>query len=241
MIKVTYSSRFLLSLSMLCVIAWGGSARANFEIENWTTDNGVQVYHVYQSELPMVDIELIFDAGSARDGKLYGLASLVAELLAYGAGGMDADQISTAFDSIGAEYYAETARDTTSIRLRTLTEQLQRSTELLATVVSAPDFDEQMLEQTKTRTLTAIRKQAQDPGAIASIALYQALYGDHPYGHPRIGCGRNGLGNYTRRCSGLLSKILCGTQYANIYRRRHQSEASKTTRRRTEPKVFSRL
>ena len=187
MIKVIYNSRFLLSLSMLCVIAWGGSARANFEIENWTTDNGVQVYHVYQSELPMVDIELIFDAGSARDGKLYGLASLVAELLAYGAGGMDADQISTAFDSIGAEYYTETGRDTTSVRLRTLTEQLQRSTELLATVVSAPDFDEQMLKQTKTRTLTAIRKQAQDPGAIASIALYQALYGDHPYGHPRIG------------------------------------------------------
>ena len=187
MINYIYSLRFLLSLFMFCVIAWGGSAHANFEIEHWTTDNGVQVYHVYQSELPMVDIELIFDAGSARDGKLYGLAHLVTELLAYGAGGMNADQISTAFDSIGAEYATETGRDNTSIRLRTLTEQLQKSTELLATVVSSPDFDEQMLKQTKTRTLTAIRKQDQEPGAVASIALYRALYGDHPYGHPRIG------------------------------------------------------
>ena len=64
---------------------------------------------------------------------------------------------------------------------------MQKSTELLATIASAPDFPEQMLEQVKARTLTAIRKQAQEPNAIASIALYKALYGDHPYGHPRIG------------------------------------------------------
>ena len=115
------------------------------------------------NELPMVDIELIFDAGSARDGKLHGLAHLVTDLLAYGAGGMNADQITTAFDSIGAQYHTDTGRDTTSVRLRTLTNQLQKSTELLATIVSAPDFPEQMLGQVKARTLTAIRKQAQEP------------------------------------------------------------------------------
>ena len=221
MMKAIYNPRVLLSLSMFCVIAWGGSARANFEIENWVTDNGVQVYHVYQSELPMVDIELIFDAGSARDGKLYGLAHLVTGLLADGAGGMDADQISTAFDSIGAEYYTDTSRDTTSIRLRTLTEQLQKSTDLLATVVSEPDFVKQMLKQTKTRTLTAIRKQAQEPGAVASIALYQALYGDHPYAHPRIGVEETVSAITRTDVQAFYQKILCGTQYADVYRRRH--------------------
>ena len=53
--------------------------------------------------------------------------------------------------------------------------------------MAAADFPEQMLEQVKARTLTAIRQQAQEPGAVASIALYKALYGDHPYAHPRIG------------------------------------------------------
>ena len=187
MTKPIYKNRFLPTVFMFGVLAWGSLAHANFEIAHWATDKGVQVYHVHQTELPMVDIELIFDAGSARDGKLYGLAHLVTELLAYGAGGMNADQITTAFDSIGAQYHTDTGRDTTSVRLRTLTNQLQKSTELLATIVSAPDFPEQMLGQVKARTLTAIRKQAQEPNTIAAIALYKALYGDHPYGHPRIG------------------------------------------------------
>ena len=172
---------------VVCLVAYAGSVQANFEIKHWTTNKGVQVYHVHQSELPMVDIELIFDAGSARDGEHYGLARLVTELLAYGADGMDADQITTAFDSIGAQYSTDTGRDATSIGLRTLTIQLRESTKLLTAILSAPDFSEQTLEQVKTRTLTAIRKQAQEPNAIAAIALYKALYGEHPYGHPRIG------------------------------------------------------
>ena len=187
MINLVYNSRFFLLIFMVCLVAYAGSVQANFEIKHWTTNKGVQVYHVHQSELPMVDIELIFDAGSARDGEHYGLARLVTELLAYGADGMSADQITTAFDSIGAQYDTDTGRDATSISLRTLTSQLQKSTELLTAIVSAPDFSEQTLEQVKTRTLTAIRKQAQEPNAIAAIALYKALYGDHPYGHPRIG------------------------------------------------------
>ena len=187
MINLVYNSRFFLLIFMVCLVAYAGSVQANFEIKHWTTNKGVQVYHVHQSELPMVDIELIFDAGSARDGEHYGLARLVTELLAYGADGMSADQITTAFDSIGAQYDTDTGRDATSISLRTLTSQLQKSTELLTAIVSAPDFSEQTLEQVKTRTLTAIRKQAQEPNAIAAIALYKALYGEHPYGHPRIG------------------------------------------------------
>ncbi|MBC6413339.1 MAG: insulinase family protein [Chromatiales bacterium] len=182
-----YKHRILRALFIICLIIYTGAVQANLNIENWITDNGVQVYYVYQRELPMVDIELIFDAGSARDGTRHGLAHLTTELLAYGAGGMDADQITTAFDSIGAQYRTDTGRDVTSVGLRTLTNQLQESTELLATILSAPDFPEPMLRQVKARILTAIRKQNQEPGTIASIALFDALYGDHPYGHPRIG------------------------------------------------------
>ena len=184
---LNFYNRLFLSILIAGFVVYADSVQANFEIKHWTTNKGVPIYHVYESELPMVDIELIFDAGSARDGKLYGLAHLVTEMLAYGADGMDADQITTAFDSIGAQYSTDTGRDATSISLRTLTSQLRESTELLTAIVSAADFPEQALEQVRTRTLTAIRKQAQEPSTIASIALFKALYGDHPYGHPRIG------------------------------------------------------
>ena len=184
---IAHLRKFFLATAVFCMVGWVGSAQANFEIKHWATDNGVQVYHVQQRELPMVDIELIFDAGSARDDKHYGLAHLTTELLAYGAEEMSADEISTAFDSIGAQYHTDTGRDATSIRLRTLTSHLQKATELLTAIVATPEFPNQALEQVKVRTLTAIRKQAQEPNKIASIALFKALYGNHPYGHPRIG------------------------------------------------------
>ena len=50
----------------------------------------------------MVDIQIIFDAGSARNGKKAGLAGLTNSLLDEGAGGLTADQINQGFDNLGA-------------------------------------------------------------------------------------------------------------------------------------------
>ena len=49
-------------------------------IEHWTTDNGARVYYVYAPELPMVDIQFIFDGGSARDQDHKGAALLTSAL-----------------------------------------------------------------------------------------------------------------------------------------------------------------
>ena len=173
----------LLCLSLACL----SGAQANFEIQRWTTEQDIEVYYVYRSELPMVDLSLIFDAGSIRDGKQYGLAHLTAKMLVHGAGGLSADHILAHFDSIGARYGAAPGRDLTTLSLRTLTEHLQKAIDMFITVVSSPDFPDEALAQVKARTLTTIHKQKQEPRAIAGITLFKTLYGDHPYGHPGIG------------------------------------------------------
>jgi predicted Zn-dependent peptidase len=56
------------------------------QIQNWQTSNGARVYFVEAHELPMVDIQLNFDAGSARDPEQKkGLATLTNSLLDEGA------------------------------------------------------------------------------------------------------------------------------------------------------------
>lgn len=174
-------------LTVLLYLICLGNVQATFEIQRWITNKNVPVYYVHRPELPMVDISLVFDAGSARDGKQYGLANLTSRMLVHGAGGLSADQIMAHFDSIGARYGTSTSRDTNTIRMRTLTEHLQKSIAMLNTIVSSPDFTNEALAQLKTRTLTTIHKQKQEPRTIAGITLYKALYGDHPYAHPRIG------------------------------------------------------
>ena len=101
-------------------------ANKTVNIEEWKTNNGVRVLYVYAPELPMVDIQAIFDAGTVRDSGKPGLASLTNSLMSHGAKSGDkilsVDDISERFDSIGARFGAGASKDNAEISLRTLTE-----------------------------------------------------------------------------------------------------------------------
>ena len=71
-------------------------------IQQWQTKNGVNVLYVPVTQLPMVDIRIVFDAGSARDEGKAGLARLTSNLLMTGAGQWDAGQIANRLESVGA-------------------------------------------------------------------------------------------------------------------------------------------
>ena len=90
-------SAFITGLLLTC------SVTASPQIENWQTDNGMRVYFVQASELPMLDIRLVFDAGAARDSK-GGEALLTNSILNQGTQNKDTDAIATAFDDVGAQY-----------------------------------------------------------------------------------------------------------------------------------------
>jgi predicted Zn-dependent peptidase len=80
----------LLATALLCV---SSLAQAIPEIQNWHTANGVPVYFIAARELPMVDAQILFRAGSVRDGERPGLAQLTNGLLEEGAGDWSADTI----------------------------------------------------------------------------------------------------------------------------------------------------
>ena len=48
----------------------------NIQVKSWQTMKGTKVMFVENHDLPMLDVRLVFDAGSARDGEKSGLASL---------------------------------------------------------------------------------------------------------------------------------------------------------------------
>ena len=159
------------------------------EIEHWTTARGAGVYYVHRPQLPMVDIRLTFDAGSARDGAAHGLASLAAQMPGRGAGGLDFDTIVERFDNVGAQYSAWADRDMTGLSLRTLVARayFEPAFDTFLTVLSRPDFPRSEFERLRKQTLTGIDKRKQDPGTLAGIAFAREVYGDHPYAHPSGG------------------------------------------------------
>ncbi|MFB1488799.1 MULTISPECIES: M16 family metallopeptidase [unclassified Thiocapsa] len=174
--------RFSVWSSALLLCA-AGTLQAAPQIETWQAASGARVLFVASPELPMVDVNLVFDAGSARDGVRSGLASMTAGMLTQGAGAWDADAIAARLEDVGAKLGASADRDKTTVSLRTLTRQpaMETAVETLATLVSTPTFAEADLERERRNQLIALRQAEESPRTVGQKALYRKIFGAHPY------------------------------------------------------------
>jgi zinc protease len=159
------------------------------EIQHWTTENGTQVYFVSAAELPIVDMRIVFDAGSARDREQHGLASLTNALFDSGTEKLSANAVAERLDAVGGQLGSGTTKDMAWLSLRSLSDPayLTPATDTLAQILMEPSFASESIERERNRMIAAIREKAQSPDTIADQALFRALYGDHPYAFPPEG------------------------------------------------------
>jgi zinc protease len=170
-------------LLLLVLTSFSFTAHAVPEIIHWQTDKGLRVYFEKARELPMLDIRLVFDAGSARDGQNPGLASLTSGQIFHGTDKMDLITIAERFDDVGAEYSAGSLRDMAWVRLRSLTrpESLDQALDTFLSVLSGPSFPEKDFKRAQKQALIGLQAEEQSPSSIATKTFFKAVYGDHPY------------------------------------------------------------
>ena len=156
---------------------------AGIKIQHWTTENGARVYFVAAPELPIVDTQIIFNAGAARDQDKAGTAVLTNALLSEGAGELTANQISERFDELGARFGSTAQRDMANLSLRSLSEEdvLSPALQTLSLLLSQPTFPKEAFERERKRMLVGIQQRKQSPGALADEAFYKAVFKSHPY------------------------------------------------------------
>lgn len=152
-------------------------------IESWNNKNGARVFFVKAEQIPLVDIRVIFNAGSARDQQKPGLAVLTNRMLTMGADGMSAGQLAEAFDSIGAKLGHGALRDSAWLAVRSLNKPalLNKASAALIKILTSPDFNLPDLERERQRALIGLQQRQQSPGFIAKKRFYQEIYADHPY------------------------------------------------------------
>jgi len=182
------ANRIKTFLLLLCLLPLAVTA-ATPKLQSWTTRHGAKVIFVETHALPMLDVRVVFDAGSARDGKLPGLAAFVNGLLTEGAGEWDADALAVRLEDRGIDLGAGSARDMAWVSLRTLSEAPVRQVAIdtLAEVLAHPRFDDEAIERVRSQMLVARRIAQQKPGSVASERFFRTLYSDHPYAHPSGG------------------------------------------------------
>jgi zinc protease len=166
-------------------------AQAALPIEHWTHASGAKVYLVNSPAIPMLDVQVEFDAGGRREpAGQAGLAGATAMLLGRGveAGpqgpALDENALDEAWMELGAQFGASAGADRLGFSLRTLTaaDLLPRAVALAARQMAMPSFDAAVWARERDRLLAAKREAETRPGTHAGRAFSRAVYGDHPYG-----------------------------------------------------------
>ena len=183
-----YAKKLNIFLCALLTL-WAVCAQAGPAIQTWNTANGTRVYYVPTEGLPIVDIRVAFDAGSARDGAQFGLATLTSGLLDTGAGQWNADAIAQRMEGVGARLGSGVSRDTAWVSLRSLTSPklLEPALDTLREIIQHPTFSATDFEREKKNLLVGLKQREESPGDLAGIAFFHTLYGSHPYAHPKEG------------------------------------------------------
>ncbi len=166
-------------------------AWALLPIQHWTQPSGAQVWLVDSPTIPMVDVQVAFDAGNRRDpAPQAGLATAVALMASKGvsaSGGapaQDENALGEAWADLGASFGAGADDDTFSYALRSLTDPalLERATRLAARQIADPSLPQDIWQRERARWSAAIKEADTRPGTVAAKAFAKAVYGNHPYG-----------------------------------------------------------
>jgi zinc protease len=156
-----------------------------------TLPNGLKVVLAERHDVPVVQLNLIVDAGHAADSLAKpGTAYLTLAMITDGTKTRDALQISARAEELGAHLGAGSTLDTSYISLNAITSRLPQSLELFSDVLLNPTFPEPELARLKQQSLATIQQQKSQPRGIASRLFPRLVYGDaHAYSNPFSGIG----------------------------------------------------
>ena len=159
--------------------------------EKTRLSNGLEVILARRSAVPVVDFNLLFDAGYAADQfALPGTARMTMDMLDEGTASRTALEIAETLEGLGTTLSAGSSLDTSSVTMSTLKENLDASLDLFADVVLNPSFPEAEFDRRRRQQLAAIAREKVQPMGMAMRVFPRLLYGEgHAYSQPLTGSG----------------------------------------------------
>src|SRR2546422_1108788 len=144
---------------------------------------------VEMHKVPVVDVQLLLDAGAARDPSgVPGLATFTATMLQQGAGARSALDVADEAAFLGAQLGTTATFDGASASIHVPKRRLEAGLDLLADVVLRPSFADSEIARQRELRAAQLVQQRDEPVAVANIAFPAIVYGrEHPYGHPLNG------------------------------------------------------
>jgi len=163
--------------------------------------NGLKIILAERHSIPVVNFNLVVDAGYAADQfALPGTSKLTMEMIDEGTKKRTALQISEELSLLGASLGSGSDLDVSYVSLSALKNKLDESLDIYADVILNPSFPEEDFNRLKAQTLAAIQREKVTPTSMALRVFPKILYGEnHAYGNPMTGSGtEESVKNITR-------------------------------------------
>ncbi len=152
--------------------------------EQFTLDNGLEVYLVRQDVLPTVTINIAFDIGSVNDpAKKRGRTGICLDLLSEGTKNLDKVGFETKQADHAVNIYSYAGTESSSVALSALKDQLGPGLDLLAEMLREPGLRAEDLDRLRDRNKASVLQQKGSPSSISRRVLGSLVWGaKHPYG-----------------------------------------------------------
>ena len=170
----------------------GSPPPARFDrFERFELENGLKVVLAERHAVPVVELNLVIDAGFAADQfATPGTANLALAMLDEGTATRSALEISDELLRLGANLGAGSNLDTSFVGMSALKENVDASLDLYADVILNPSFPEKDFARLQQLQIVGIQQEKVRPRTLALRLFPGLLYGDgHAYSLPFTGSG----------------------------------------------------
>lgn len=150
-----------------------------------TLANGLTLLLLEQHEVPVVNLDLTFPAGSIADpaGK-EGLADVTMSMLRKGTDRYTAEQLAEELDFLGANLNLDASHERCTVRSQFLAKDLDAGLALLADLVLHPKLDDAELKKLIDLNVNGLKELKDTPRVVVGQYYDAFLFGSHPFARP---------------------------------------------------------
>ena len=146
------------------------------------TDDGYSAWLVTEPSIPIIAVNMSWEGGETSDpAGLKGATGLMTYMMNEGAGDLDSNAFATRMEELNMSFGCSSEQDYTGCSMSTLSENFEEAMELVRMGLTETRFDQAPFERSVEETMISLKQAETNPGIIASRALHEAVYPDHPY------------------------------------------------------------
>jgi zinc protease len=146
----------------------------------WTDSlgNGMKLYGIKQSELPLVQYSIIISGGHLLDSfDKPGVSSLTASVMNEGTKNKTPEELEDAIRLLGAGINFYGGTENITVRVSTLARNFEKTMDLVEEMLFEPRWDSVQFNLAKERTINTLKRNKANPNYLSSLTLNKLIYG----------------------------------------------------------------